>query len=83
MNNDWSEGYTTAMVFLSDIFESRTQAFYTRNLLRKKDIKFIIRVIDAAIASRDKLARVGPRNMDLILHKSGAVEFVEKKNEKH
>lgn len=83
MNNDWSEGYTTAMVFLSDIFESRTQAFYTRNLLRKKDIKFIIRVIDAAIASRDKLARVGPRNMDLILHKSGAVEFVEKKNGKH
>ena len=83
MNKDWSEGYTTAMVFLSDIFESRTQAFYTRNLLRKKDIKFIIRVIDAAIASRDKLARVGPRNMDLILHKSGAVEFVEKKNGKH
>lgn len=78
MSKDWQDGYATAFVYLSDIFESRTNAFYTRNLLRKKDIRFVIAVIDACLKARDRLAEVGPRNMDLVVYKSGKVEFVEK-----
>ena len=77
-SKDWNEGYTTAMCFLSDIFESRSNAFYSRGLLRRKDVKMVVSIIDASIRARQRLAEIGPRNMDLILHKNGYAEFVER-----
>ena len=80
-SKDWQDGYAAAMVFLYDIFESRSNALYNRGL-RRKDIRLILATIDAAIRARDRLSEVGPRNMDLVLKKSGSAEFVERKNGK-
>ena len=80
-NESWSEGYVTAMVFLYDIFKTRSNALYNRGL-RRKDIKMILAVIDAAICSRNRLAEVGPRNMNLILRGDGTAKFVEKPKKK-
>lgn len=78
-SNDYLDGMTAALCWISDIFESRSNAFHSRGLLRKKDVKLIASICDAAIRSRFKMAEVGPRNMDLVLHKSGKVEFIERK----
>ena len=80
-SRDWQDGYAAAMVFLYDIFDSRSNALYNRGL-RRKDIRLILATIDAAIRARDRLSEVGPRNMDLVLKKSGSAEFVERKNGK-
>ena len=80
-SNQWQEGYTTAMVYLYDIFKTRSNALYNRGL-RRKDIKMILAVIDAAICSRNRLAEVGPRNMDLILRGDGTAKFVERQKKK-
>lgn len=80
-SKDWQDGYAAAMVFLYDIFESRSNALYNRGL-RRKDIRLILATIDAAIRARDRLSEVGPRNMDLVLKKDGSAEFVERKNGK-
>ena len=76
-SKDWNEGYTTAMVFLYDIFKSRSNALYARGL-RRKDIRMILAVIDAAIYARGRMAEVGPRNMDLVLFGDGTAAFKEK-----
>lgn len=80
-SKDWQDGYAAAMVFLYDIFDSRSNALYNRGL-RRKDIRLILATIDAAIRARDRLSEVGPRNMDLVLKKDGSAEFVERKNGK-
>lgn len=76
-SKEWHSGYTTAMVYLSDIFESRANALFKRGL-RRKDIRMIVAICDAAFKARNRLAEVGPRGMDLVLHKNGTAEFVEK-----
>ena len=80
-SKEWSDGYVTAMVFLYDIFQSRSNALHSRGI-RRKDIKMILAVIDAAICSRNRLAEVGPRNMDLILRGDGTAKLVERPNKK-
>ena len=77
-SKDWQDGYAAAMVFLYDIFDSRSNALYRRGL-RRKDIRMILAVIDAAVRARGRLAEIGPRNMDLVLRGNGTAEFVEKK----
>lgn len=83
-DKSWQAGYAAAIVLLYDIFDSRSDALYKRGL-RRKDIRMILSVIDAMLIARDKLATIGPRNMDLLLYKSGKAEFVErkKKNERY
>lgn len=76
-NKDWQDGYAAAMVFLYDIFKSRSNALYARGV-RRKDLRMILAVIDAAIFARNRLAEVGPRNMDLVLHSDGTAEFIER-----
>ena len=76
-SKDWHDGYTTAMVFLYDIFHSRSNALYARGI-KRKDIRMILAVIDAAIYARGRLAEIGPRNMDLVLHNDGTASFIEK-----
>ena len=80
-SNDWDAGYAAAIVLLYDIFDSRSDALYKRGL-RRKDIRMILSIIDAMLVARDKIATIGPRNMDLLLYKSGKAEFVEKKKKK-
>lgn len=79
---DWFDGFTTALVFLSDIFESRSKAFVKKKLLSVKDVRFIVSVIDAAIAARGRLCDIGPRKMNLVLFSDGHCEFQELKEEK-
>ena len=76
-SEEWKAGYAAAIVFLYDIFESRSNALYRRGI-RRKDLRLILAVIDAMLVSRDRIAEVGPRNLDLVLHKSGTVEFIER-----
>jgi len=78
-SQDWLDGFAAAIVLMYDVFESRSNALHKRGL-RFKDIRMILSVIDAMLHSRDKLITVGPRNLNLILHKSGTAEFVEKDN---
>jgi len=60
------------MVWISDIFELHQDAFVKKGLLRKKDVKLVINIIDAAIRRRETLADVGPRNMNLFIGKNSA-----------
>lgn len=76
-SKDWQDGYAAAMVFLYDIFESRSNALYARGI-RRKSIRLILAVIDAAVRARNRLAEIGPRNMDLVIHKNGTAEFIER-----
>jgi len=80
-SKDWNDGYAAAMVFLYDIFQSRSNALFARGL-RRKDIRMILAVIDAAIHARGRLSEIGPRNMDLVLHSNGTAEFKERKQAK-
>lgn len=77
-DESWQAGYAAAIVLLYDIFESRSDALFRRGI-RRKDIRMILSVIDAMLVARDKIATVGPRNMDLVLYKSGKAEFIERK----
>lgn len=82
-SKDYYTGFTDALCFISDIFESRGNALY-RIGLRRKHIRMIVAICDAAIRARIKMSEIGPRNMDLVLYKSGKAEFIErkKKNER-
>lgn len=77
-SQDWYEGFTTAMVFLSDIFESHSNGLIKKYHLRQKDLRLVINIIDACIRRREVLAEIGPRNMNLFVSKSGAVSLKEK-----
>lgn len=76
-SKEWQNGYVAGLCFISDIFESRSNALFKRGL-RRKDVWMIVAIIDAAIRARNRLAEVGPRNMDLVLKKDGSAEFIER-----
>lgn len=76
-SKEYFQGFTDALCFISDIFESRSNALY-RLGLRRKDIRMIVAVCDAAIRVRKRLAEIGPRNFNLLVYKSGTAEFVER-----
>ena len=78
-SREYRAGFAAAIVLLYDTFESRSNALFKRGL-RRKDIRMILAIIDAMLISRDKLSTVGPRNMDLVLHKNGTAEFIERNN---
>lgn len=75
---EWLAGYTTAMVFLSDVFESHSKAFVRKQLLREKDVKLIVSIIDACIRRRETLADIGPKKMNLYVRPDRTVELKEK-----
>ena len=77
-SQDYLDGFTQAMVFLSDIFESHSDAFMKKGILRKKDVRLVVSVIDACIRRREVLADIGPRNMNLFIRKDGRVDLKEK-----
>jgi hypothetical protein len=75
---DFINGMTAGMVWISDIFELHTDAFVKKGLLRKKDVKLILNIIDAAIRRRETLADVGPRNMNLFVGANRSASLKEK-----
>lgn len=77
-SQDWNEGFTTAMVFLSDIFESHSNGLINKFHMRQKDLRLVTNIIDACIRRREVLAEIGPRNMNLFVSKNGSVSLKEK-----
>ena len=72
-SKEYAAGFAAAIVLMYDIIESRSNALYKRGI-RRKDIRMILAILDAMLRHRDKLCTVGPRNMNLVLYKSGKVE---------
>ena len=77
-SEDYAAGFAAAIVLMYDIIESRSDALHRRGV-RRKDIRLILAILDAMLRHRNKLCTVGPRNMNLVLYKSGRVEFEERK----
>ena len=75
---DYEAGFTQALVFISDIFELHSDAFVKKGLLRKKDVRMVVNIIDAAIRRRETLADVGPREMNLFIGKDRSASLKEK-----
>ena len=80
-SDDYSAGFAAAIVLMYDIIESRSDALYKRGL-RRKDIRMILAILDAMLRHRNKLCTIGPRNLDLVMYRSGRVEFEERKQKR-
>ena len=80
-SEDYAAGIAAAIVLMYDIIESRSDALYKRGL-RRKDIRMILAILDAMLRHRNKLCTIGPRNLDLVMYKSGRVEFEERKQKR-
>ena len=77
LSDDYRRGFQDAVIYANEIFESRVNAFYKRKWLRKKDSAIVIAILDAMFRARDRMAEVGPRNMNLVLCRDGSFEFRE------
>ena len=77
-SKEYAAGFAAAIVLMYDIIESRSNALYKRGI-RRKDIRMILAILDAMLRHRDQRCTVGPRTMNLVLYKSGSVEFEERK----
>ena len=77
-SHDWIDGYTTAMVYISDIFESHSQALVKNGYFSKSDLKLIVNIIDAAIRRRELLAEKGSRGVNLFVSKKRTASIKEK-----
>ena len=77
-SREFMDGYAAGLIFASEIFESRKNAMFSRKWFRRKDIKRVIAILDAAFYAREKLINLGPRGMDLILRPDGSFVFREK-----
>ena len=75
---EYMRGFNDACVFAMDLFESRRKSIVGRGWLRKKDIELIIAILDAMFRARYRIAEVGPRGMDLVVHRDGSFEFKER-----
>ena len=77
-SQEFINGMTAGMVWISDIFELHTEAFVKKKILRRKDVKLILNIIDAAIRRRETLADVGPRGMNLFIGANQSASLKEK-----
>ena len=76
-SQEYIQGFTEALVFVSDIFELRKNTFVQKGLLRGKDVKLVMNILDACIRRRETLAEVGPRKMNLFIGKDRSVSLKE------
>lgn len=72
------QGFTDALCYVSDVFETHSNAFLKRRLLRKKDTRLIVNIIDACIRRRETLADIGPRKMNLYIGADRTAALKEK-----
>lgn len=77
-SDEYMQGFTDGLIFLSDIFESHSDAFLRKRLLRKKDTRLVVGIIDAAIRRRETLADVGPKKMNLFIRPDRSADLKEK-----
>lgn len=77
-SNEYKQGFTDALVYIIDVFDTRKNAMYSRGWFRKKDVTRVVNILYAALRARDKLMEIGPKKMDLIVHKDGTNEFRER-----
>lgn len=75
---EYMRGFTEALVHISDIFELHSDAFLKKGLLRKKDTKLVVNIINAAIRRREVLADVGGKGMNLFVGRNGSASLKEK-----
>ena len=77
-SQDFIEGMTAGMVWVSDIFELHQKAFVKNGLLRQKDVKLILNIIDACIRRRETLADVGPKGVNLFVGRDRSASIKER-----
>ena len=75
---DYMQGFTEALVFVSDIFELHSDAFLKKGFLRKKDTKLVVNICNACIKRRETLADVGPKGMNLFVGRDRSASLKEK-----
>ena len=77
-SHDFTDGFTAALVYVSDLFESHADALIEKKLMRKRQIKLVVSIIDACIRRRETLADVGPKKMNLFVRPDGRADLKEK-----
>ena len=77
-SEEYMQGFTDALVYISDIFELHSNAFLRKNLLRRKDTKLVVNICNAAIERREVLADVGPKQMNLFVGRDRSASLKEK-----
>lgn len=77
-SKDWYDGYTTAMVWLYDLFDSHSSALVNKGYLHAKDLKLVLNAIDAFIKRRELISDVGPRGVNMFVGKGRSVMLKEK-----
>lgn len=77
-DKSWYDGFTAALVFISDIVEKHQKGLVTKGLLRKIDVTLIMNLLDACIRRRELLSEVGPDGVDLYISKKRTVSLKEK-----
>lgn len=77
-SQEFTAGFTTALIFVSDIFEKHSNAFMVKRLLRKKQTKLVVNIIDACIRRRETLMDVGPDKMNLFIRPDWTANLKEK-----
>jgi len=77
-SQDWLDGYVSGLVWISDIFESHSQALVKNGYFSKSDLKLIVNIIDAAIRRRELLAEKGSRGVNLFVSKKRTASIKEK-----
>lgn len=81
-SKDYLDGYAAGLVFAMDVFESRSDAIYSRKWLRRKDIRMVVAILDAIFRARNELLEYGPRGMNLVFCRDGSFEFRKKETKK-
>lgn len=77
-SREFIAGFTTALVFVSDIFEKHSDAFMKKRMLKKKQTKLVVNIIDACIRRRETLIDVGPKKVDLFIRPDWTASLKEK-----
>lgn len=77
-SQDWYDGMTASLCWISDIIEKHQNALVAKKILRKIDITFILNLLDACLRRREILAEVGADGVDLFVSKKRSVSLKEK-----
>lgn len=77
-SDEYRKGFTDALVFASDIFELHSQAFLKKGLMRLKDVRLVVNILNACIRTREILSEVGPTKMNLYVSKNREAVLKEK-----
>lgn len=77
-SQDWYDGMTAGLIWISDIVEKHQKGLVAKGLLRKIDVTLIMNLLDACIRRRELLSEVGADGVDLYISKKRTVSLKEK-----